>query len=331
MKSSDMQAPNSPKKLPVLYFIIPCYNEAEVLPKTAPQFLKKVNDLIAAKAIDRSSKVVFVNDGSTDATWDIIELLAQEHNAIEGLCLSRNRGHQNALIAGLMTCRERCDITISIDCDGQDDLNAADAMVAAYNNQGCDIVYGVRDDRSSDSFFKRNTALAFYRFMGKMGVESVFNHADYRLLSRKALEALAQFREVNLFLRGMVPLIGFKSTSVTYTRKERIAGRSHYPLSKMVALAVNGITSLSAKPIHLISGFGFIVSLASIVAILWALVEALIGNTVSGWTSIVILICFFGGMQLLALGVIGEYVGKTYLETKHRPRFIIEKDTERDN
>lgn len=314
---------------PVLYIVIPCYNEEEVLPVTAPLFRQKLLDLRAAGKVAETSRVLFVNDGSRDKTWEIISGLAASQPEYEGVCLSRNRGHQNALLAGLMDCRTRCDITISIDCDGQDDINAMDAMVDAYLS-GCDVVYGVRSSRETDTVFKRGTAQAFYRLMERMGVETVYNHADYRLMSSRALVALAEFREVNLFLRGMVPLVGFKSTSVYYERHERMAGESHYPLSKMVGLAVDGITSLSIKPIRLVTFFGLAASLVGLIGIIWALVTWAMGHTVSGWASMVMVICFFGGVQMLSLGVIGEYVGKTYLETKRRPRYIISERTEEE-
>lgn len=314
---------------PVLYIVIPCYNEEEVLPVTAPLFRQKLLDLRAAGKVAETSRVLFVNDGSRDKTWEIISGLAASQPEYEGVCLSRNRGHQNALLAGLMDCRTRCDITISIDCDGQDDINAMDAMVDAYLS-GCDVVYGVRSSRETDTAFKRGTAQAFYRLMERMGVETVYNHADYRLMSSRALVALAEFREVNLFLRGMVPLVGFKSTSVYYERHERMAGESHYPLSKMVGLAVDGITSLSIKPIRLVTFFGLAASLVGLIGIIWALVTWAMGHTVSGWASMVMVICFFGGVQMLSLGVIGEYVGKTYLETKRRPRYIISERTEEE-
>lgn len=314
-------------KAPVLYIVIPCYNEEEVLPVTAPLFRQKLLDLRAAGKIDTQSRVLFVNDGSRDRTWEIIRDLSAAEPEFEGLCLSRNRGHQNALLAGLMDVRTRCDITISIDCDGQDDINAMDQMVDAYL-EGCDVVYGVRSSRETDTAFKRGTAQAFYRLMERMGVETVYNHADYRLMSARVLENFADFHEVNLFLRGMVPLVGFKSTSVYYERHERMAGKSHYPLSKMVGLAVDGITSLSIKPIRMVTAFGLITSLVGLVGIIWAIVVWIAGHTVSGWASMLVALCFFGGIQTLSLGVIGEYVGKTYLETKHRPRFVIAERTE---
>ena len=311
---------------PILYIVIPCYNEQEVLPITAPLFLQKISDLSAAGKISPDSRVLFVNDGSKDKTWEIIQALAAADEHYLGISQSRNRGHQNAVLAGLMEAKSRCDITISIDCDGQDDINAMDGMVDAYR-EGCDVVYGVRSKRDTDTFFKRFTAESFYKLLNSMGAEVVYNHADYRLLSRRVLEEFAKFKEVNLFLRGMVPLVGFKSTSVTYERHERIAGESHYPLSKMLALAFDGITSLSIKPIRFITGFGVFVALVSFIGVIWAIVEALVGATVSGWASMTSIICFVSGVQLICLGVIGEYIGKIYMETKHRPRYIISETT----
>ena len=311
---------------PILYIVIPCYNEQEVLPITAPMFLQKLTDLTAAGKISPESRVLFVNDGSKDRTWEIICDLAARDPHYAGICQSRNRGHQNAVLAGLMEAKSRCDITISIDCDGQDDINAMDAMVDAYRD-GCDVVYGVRSKRETDTFFKRFTAESFYKILNAMGAEVVFNHADYRLMSARVLEEFARFREVNLFLRGMVPLVGFKSTCVTYERHERIAGESHYPLSKMLALAFDGITSLSIKPIRFITGFGVFVALVSFIGVLWAVIEAALGLTVSGWASMTSIICFVSGVQLICLGVIGEYIGKIYLESKRRPRYIISDAT----
>ena len=312
---------------PVLYIIIPCYNEQEVLPITAPMFLEKLKALVAADKISADSRILFVNDGSRDDTWQIIQKLSREEPRFTGISLSRNRGHQNALLAGLLETKDKCDITISIDCDGQDDMDAMDAMVDAYR-EGAEVVYGVRSSRKSDSFFKRTTAQGFYKLMNAMGVETVYNHADYRLLSAKVLRSFADFKEVNIFLRGMIPLVGFKSTCVYYKRTPRLAGKSHYPLKKMLALAFDGITSLSIKPIRLITTFGFFVALLSLIGILWSVIVALTGNSVAGWASMICILCFLGGVQLLSVGVIGEYVGKIYLETKRRPRYIIEETTE---
>lgn len=309
-----------------LYIVIPCYNEQEVLPITAPMFLDKIKTLAAAGKISDESRVLFVNDGSKDRTWEIIEDLSRQDEHYIGISQSRNRGHQNAVLAGLMEAKDRCDITISIDCDGQDDINAMDAMVDAYID-GCDVVYGVRSSRETDTFFKRFTAQSFYKFLSSMGAEVVYNHADYRLISSRALQAFSEFKEVNLFLRGMVPLVGFKSTTVAYSRAERIAGESHYPLKKMIALALDGITSLSVKPLRLITGFGVFVALISFIGVLWALISALCGATVAGWASMTCIVCFVSGVQLICLGVIGEYIGKIYMETKQRPRYIISKRT----
>ncbi|WP_293814243.1 glycosyltransferase family 2 protein [uncultured Parolsenella sp.] len=317
------------RKPPVLAIVIPCYNEEEVLPITSGLFKAELEDLVAKGKVDPASHVLLVNDGSGDRTWELIEGLAASDPAFRGCSLSRNRGHQNALLGGLMEARGHCDATISIDCDGQDDIATMEAMVDAYLD-GCDVVYGVRSSRETDTFFKRFTAQSFYRLLSSMGVECVYNHADYRLLGARALDALAEFREVNLFLRGMVPLVGFRSTSVYYERHERMAGESHYPLSKMLALAVNGITSLSVKPIRLITWTGLAVALASLVAIVWVLVAHAAGATVAGWASTTAAVCFMGGVQMLSLGVIGEYVGKIYLESKHRPRYVISERTWED-
>lgn len=310
----------------VLYIVIPCYNEEAVLQVTAPMFLDKVKALVTAQKISDDSRVMFVNDGSRDGTWELIKKLSGTDPHYMGISLSRNRGHQNALLAGLMEAKDRCDITISIDCDGQDDINAMDAMVDEYH-KGCEIVYGVRSSRETDTFFKRTTAEGFYRLMNMMGAEVVFNHADYRLISARALKELSEFKEVNLFLRGMVPLVGFRSTSVYYERNERIAGESHYPLKKMLSLAADGITSLSVKPLRMVTTFGITVAFISFFGIIWAVIRALCGYTVSGWASMTSIICFVSGVQLISLGVIGEYIGKIYMETKGRPRFIISERT----
>ena len=311
---------------PILWIIVPCYNEEAVLPITAPLFLQKLNGLIAAEKVAEDSRILFVNDGSKDKTWEIICEIARSDEHFLGVAQSRNRGHQNALLAGLMEAKDRCDITITIDCDGQDDMNAMDEMIEEYE-KGCDIVYGVRSSRRSDSFFKRTTARSFYRLMSRMGVEIVYDHADYRLVSAKVLRHFADFREVNIFLRGMFPLVGFKSSCVYYERHERMAGESHYPLKKMIAFAIEGITSLSVKPLTLIVVLGLITCLLGFIGIIWAIVEVLLGNAVTGWASTVCIILFLGGVQLLSIGVIGQYVGKIYLETKHRPRYIISERT----
>ena len=312
--------------LPVLHIVIPCYNEENVLPITAPLFLEKINELIDNNKISSDSKIMFVNDGSKDDTWNIICKLADENEHFIGISQSRNRGHQNAVLAGLMESRKMCDITISIDCDGQDDIDAMNEMIDKYY-EGAEIVYGVRSERKTDTFFKRFTAESFYKVMSFMGVETVYNHADYRMISKRVLDEFSNFKEVNLFLRGMVPLVGFKSDKVFYERHERIAGESHYPLSKMLSLAFDGITSLSIKPIRMITGCGFIAALISLIGIIWAISSVVAGVTVSGWASLICVICFIGGLQMIALGIIGEYVGKIYMETKQRPRYIISERT----
>lgn len=316
-------------KKPVLYIVIPCYNEQEVLPVTCTMFLQKITDLAAAGKISPDSRVMFVNDGSKDDTWSIIQKLAKSDKHYMGISLSRNRGHQNALLGGLMTAKDLADVTISIDCDGQDDINAMDEMIDEYL-AGVDVVYGVRSKRTTDTAFKRMTAEGFYHVMNTLGANIVFNHADYRLMSKRALEGLAQFKEVNLFLRGLVPMVGYRTSSVYYERAERLAGESHYPLKKMLALAFDGITSLSVKPIRIITGLGFFISLISVIGILWVLFTKLFGVTVSGWSSMTVVVLFMGGVQLLSLGVIGEYVGKIYNETKARPRFIISENTDNE-
>ncbi len=312
---------------PILYIVIPCYNEQEVLPITAPMFLNKINQLAGLGKISGESRVLFVNDGSKDDTWEVICDLAKSDECYMGISQSRNRGHQNAVLAGLMEAKDRCDITISVDCDGQDDINAMDSMVDAYLD-GCEVVYGVRSKRDTDTFFKRFTAEGFYKVMNWMGAEVVFNHADYRLISSRVLQEFANFKEVNLFLRGMIPLVGFKSTSVYYERAERIAGESHYPLKNMLALAFDGITSLSVKPIRLITVFGCVVAVLSFLGVVWAVITSLLGKTVAGWASTICIVCVMGGIQLLSLGIIGEYIGKIYMETKARPRYIISQRTE---
>lgn len=312
---------------PILYIVIPCFNEEAVLPVTAPIFKNKISSLVAAGEISEESRVLFVNDGSFDSTWEVIKKLSSSDPVFTGISLSRNRGHQNALLAGLMEAKDRSDVAVSIDCDGQDDINAIDKMLAEYKN-GCDVVYGVRDSRKTDSFFKRNSAQFFYRLLKLFGAETVYNHADYRLMSSRALNALAQFKEVNIYLRGMVPMVGFKSSAVYYDRTKRLAGKSHYSLRRMLKLAINGITSLSTKPIHLISYFGIFVMLLSLIGIIWSVVSFFTSSTVAGWASLVTIICFFGGAQILCIGVIGEYIGKIYMEAKERPRFIISEKTD---
>ncbi|WP_165054705.1 MULTISPECIES: glycosyltransferase family 2 protein [unclassified Adlercreutzia] len=311
---------------PLLWIVIPCFNEEKVLPLTAPLFFDELEKLVLSGRVDSQSKICFVDDGSHDSTWQIISALSMERAPCEGMSLARNRGHQNAVLAGMMEARGKCDICITVDCDGQDDIATIGRMVDAFLD-GSDVVYGVRSSRRTDTAFKRISAESFYRVMKSMGADVVFNHADFRLMSARALDGLAQFGEVNLFLRGLVPLVGFPSSTVEYERSERYAGESHYPLSKMLSLAFDGITSLSIKPVHLIASCGAALSLLGFLGVLWALFTALFGLSVSGWASITCLICFFGGLQLLALGVIGEYVGKVYLETKARPRFIVQERT----
>lgn len=311
---------------PRLFMVIPCYNEQEVLPITASIFDKKLVDLIQTGKISNDSRIMLVNDGSKDETWNIIKELSKQNPHFVGIAQSRNRGHQNTVLAGLMEAKDKCDITISIDCDGQDDINVMDEMVNAYLD-GCEVVYGVRSKRDADTFFKRFSAEGFYKILNWMGAEVVFNHADYRLISSRVLQELENFKEVNIFLRGMVPLVGFKSTSVYYERHERLAGESHYPLKKMLALAFDGITSLSIRPIRMITGLGVFIAFLSFVGVIWSVTMRFIGNTVSGWASMTSLICFIGGVQLVCLGILGEYIGKIYLETKARPRYIISERT----
>lgn len=306
----------------ILYLVVPCYNEEEVLIETSKRLLGKINKMINEEKISKKSKILFVNDGSKDKTWDMIEELYNKNSIFSGVNLSRNRGHQNALLAGLMVAKEYADMVISLDADLQDDIDVIEKFVEEYYS-GSDIVYGVRSSRKTDTFFKRTTALGFYKFMDKLGVNVVYNHADYRLMSKRALEALAEFKEVNLFLRGIVPLIGYKYSIVEYERHERFAGESKYPLKKMLAFAIDGITSFSVKPIRLISVLGFSIFFISLIALIYSLVVKFLGKTEVGWTSIVISIWMLGGIQLLSLGVIGEYIGKIYNETKARPRYII--------
>ena len=317
-----------------LYLVIPCYNEEEVLHETSKRLLEKMTNMINNNVIARDSKILFVNDGSKDRTWNIIEELHKSNSIFSGVNLSRNRGHQNALLAGLMTAKDYADMAISLDADLQDDVDVIDKFVEEYYS-GSDIVYGVRSSRKTDTFFKRTTALAFYKLMTILGADTVYNHADYRLMSKRALEGLSEFKEVNLFLRGLVPMIGYKHSVVEYERHERFAGESKYPLKKMIAFALDGITSLSIKPISIITGLGFCIFAISFVALIYSLVAKFTGNAVSGWTSLTVSIWMIGGIQLLSLGVIGEYIGKIYNETKQRPRFIIAdkliNNEERDN
>ena len=308
----------------ILYLVIPCYNEEAVLPETAARLHKKMGDLVRQGKIDKKSRIIFVNDGSEDRTWELICGLHQKDKVFGGINLSRNRGHQNALLAGLMTVKEYADMVISMDADLQDDINAMDAMVEKYLN-GTDIVYGVRSSRERDSFFKKATAEGFYKAMNAMGANTVFNHADYRLMSRRALEGLSQYGEVNLFLRGIVPMIGYSTDVVYYERGERFAGESKYPLGKMLSFAVEGITSLSTKPIRMITGLGFFIFIVSIGMLIYSLVRHFTGATIVGWTTLMVSVWAIGGLILLSLGVVGEYIGKIYLETKARPRFIMEQ------
>ena len=309
----------------ILYLVIPCYNEEEVLPITQKALKEKMDNLIKNKKISKDSKVMFVNDGSKDKTWELIEEYHKEDPLFVGVKLSRNKGHQNALLAGLMTAKKYADITISMDADLQDDINVIDKMIAE-NNAGSEIVYGVRSSRKKDSWFKRFTAESFYKLMHAMGVEVVFNHADCRLMSKRALDELEHFEEANLFLRGLIPLLGFKTSIATYERSERAAGESKYPLKKMLSFAWDGITSFSVKPLKMITTLGFIMLFISVVMIIYTIIVKILGNTVDGWAFIMLSIWFIGGVQLVSVGLIGEYIGKIYNETKHRPRYIIEKE-----
>ena len=315
------------RKSPVLYLVLPCYNEEAVLPVSIPMFLEKLEEMLFHGKIDQESRVLLVDDGSRDRTWELICQMAEKDCRCIGIRQSRNRGHQNAILAGMMEARKLADAVITADCDGQDDINAMNEMVDEYL-EGSEIVYGVRSKRDTDTFFKRATAEGFYKVLNIMGAEVVFNHADYRLVSSRVLNEFANFKEVNLFLRGMFPLVGFKSTSVYYERNERIAGESHYPLKKMLALAFDGITSLSIKPIRMITSFGFIVALVSFIFIIVSIIQKFVGTTVTGWTSTIAVICFVSGVQLICMGVLGEYIGKIYMEVKHRPRYIISERTE---
>ena len=308
----------------LLYLVIPCYNEQEVLPETARRLAQKLGGMAAAGTISPHSRVLLVDDGSRDGTWQLIQQLHRQNPLFSGLKLAHNRGHQNALLAGLMAAKDRCDMAISMDADLQDDVDAIDRFVAEYQ-AGSDIVYGVRSSRASDTPFKRNTARAYYRVLGWLGVEIVPDHADYRLMSRRALEALSPYGEVNLFLRGLVPLSGLRSSAVAYERHERFAGQSKYPLKKMLAFAIDGITSFSVKPIRLITALGVVIFGASLLCLGWLLLTKLFGYTVDGWTTLMGSIWALGGIQLLCLGILGEYIGKIYQETKHRPRFFPEE------
>lgn len=305
-----------------LFCVIPCYNEEEVLHETASRLEAKIKSLVAAGKISEDSRILFVNDGSRDKTWSIISELHEKSELFQGINLSKNMGHQNALLAGLMTAKDLCDAAISLDADLQDDINAIDEMVEKYLN-GADVVYGVRSKRATDTFFKKFTAESFYKLMNGLGANTVYNHADYRLMSRRALQALSEFGEVNLFLRGIVPMVGFNSDIVYYERAERFAGESKYPLRKMLSFAMEGITSLSTKPIKMITGLGVSIFLVSIIVLIYSLVRHFTGHTIPGWTTTVLSVWAIGGLIMISLGVIGEYIGKIYLETKNRPRFII--------
>ena len=308
-----------------LYLVIPCYNEEEVLPETTKRLEKKYDELIKNKIISKESKIMYVNDGSKDRTWELIEEISKEHKYFTGICLSRNRGHQNALVAGLLTAKEYADVVISMDADLQDDIDAIDGMLEKYN-EGCDIVYGVRSSRKKDTWFKKTTAQGFYKFMKLMGVDVVYNHADYRLTSKRVLDNFEDFKEVNLFLRGIFPLIGYKSDTVYYERNERFAGTSKYPLKKMLNFAWDGITSFSVKPIRLLLNIGITIFIISILVTIYCLISKLTGNAVPGWTFLACSIWVMGGIQMISLGIIGEYIGKIYGETKRRPRYIISRN-----
>lgn len=312
------------KKKDILYLVIPCYNEQEVLQETEKRLTEKLNRMISEGLVSEKSRMVFVDDGSKDETWNIIRRMYEQNTLVLGIKSSRNRGHQNTLLEGLMTVKDECDMVVSMDADLQDDIEVLDQFVTQYY-EGCDIVYGVRSARKTDTFFKKYTAEGFYKMMGHMGVEIVYNHADYRLMSRRALHALEEFEEVNLFLRGMVPLLGFKSGIVTYERHERFAGESKYPLKKMLSFAMDGITSLSVKPIRFISAMGVLLFAVSIILLIYYIAGYFMGNTVQGWATLVVSIWGIGGLELLAIGIIGEYIGKIYLESKHRPRYIVEE------
>ncbi len=316
------------KKNPILYVVVPCYNEEEVLHETTKQLKAKLEKLIKDKKISQDSRVMYVNDGSKDKTWEIIKEIHEKEKLFTGVSLSRNRGHQNALLGGLMTAKEYADVVISMDADLQDDINAIDGMLEKYQ-EGNDIVYGVRSARKKDSFFKRTTAEGFYKFMKVLGVDCVYNHADYRLTSKRVLEEFSNYKEVNLFLRGMFPLVGFKSDVVYYERNERFAGESKYPLKKMLNFAWDGITSFSVKPLRFICTLGFVILFISLVIMIYSLVRKITGNTVDGWTFLSISIWFIGGIQMISIGIIGEYIGKIYSETKARPRFIISENLNR--
>lgn len=317
------------KNLPTLTIVVPCFNEEDVLPETSKRLIAKISDLTNRNAINSKSSIIFVDDGSSDTTWSIIKELHKSNKLFCGLQLSKNQGHQNALLAGLLEAKEFSDCIISMDADLQDDINAIDKFVDKFN-EGYDIVYGIRESRKKDTFFKKQTALLFYRLMLVLGVKIKYNHADYRLMSNRALNALADFKEVNLFLRGLIPLVGFSSTEVYYDRNDRFAGESKYPIRKMLAFAWQGITSFSVVPLQLVTTVGFLISLLTIVAMLYILLSKLFGNAVTGWSSLLVSIWFLGGIQLIAIGILGEYIGKIYTETKQRPKYIIKEKLKND-
>ena len=327
---SDDQPRKDVSNLPIVYLVIPCYNEEEVLPETVSRLTDKLNRMKSAGVISSGSKMLLVDDGSKDKTWELITRFNRENSYVEGIKLAHNRGHQHCLLSGLETAMKYCDCAISLDADLQDDIEVLDQFVEKFS-EGCDVVYGVRKKRETDSFFKKTTAEGFYKIMKVLGVDVVFNHADYRLMSRRALEALSEYKEVNLFLRGIVPLIGYRSDYVYYDRHERFAGESKYPLKKMLSFALDGITSFSVKPLKLISNMGILISILSIFGLLYALISHFTGNTVAGWTAIVCSIWLLGGLQMLSLGVVGGYVGKIYSETKRRPRYHIETFLKNDS
>ena len=309
--------------IPILYIVVPCYNEEAVLPLTMnDMFVKKIEGLIKTGMISDDSRVLFVDDGSKDKTLEIIQHGAKVCKYVCGISLSRNQGHQNALMAGMHEAMDKCDVVVTIDCDGQDDINAIDLMIQAYMD-GCDIVYGVRNDRSSDTRFKRNSAQIYYKMLKHMGVETVYNHADYRLMSNRVIHELSRYEEANLYLRGIIPLIGFKSTTVLYERNTRVAGETHYPLRKMIGLGLDGVTSFSVKPLRMIMLLGIAVALLSFIGAIWTIVSSFCGLTVEGWASMTCIICFIGGIQLVSVGILGEYIGKVYMETKRRPRWVV--------
>ena len=310
--------------LKTIYLIVPCYNESEVIKITASRLLEKISLLIFNNHISSDSRIIFVDDGSSDDTWSLIDALVMENKLINGLKLSRNRGHQNALLAGLMEVRDKCDAAISLDADLQDDIDVIDQFIYKFINQNCEIVYGVRSERKTDTYFKRNSAQFFYYLMSKLGVDIIYNHADYRLMSSRAITSLAEFKEVNLFLRGIIPLIGYKTDIVYYERNERLAGESKYPLKKMISFALEGITSLSIKPIRMVTILGFIVFISSLLPLVYSLIQWVYGNTIQGWTTLIVSIWALGGIQILCLGIVGEYIGKIYLESKSRPKYIVE-------